>query len=159
MAIADRAARDDVKVPLDMTPMIDIVFQLMIFFLLTLRISTAEGDFQVRMPAHVSGQQTSSAFLPPLKLRMTSAADGELASIHLNGRPIANFSQLRKEVSQLVHSSGESPVASELEVEIDSDPPLHYGHVIAAITAVSGERSQDGAVVPLVNKIKFAPPR
>jgi biopolymer transport protein ExbD len=161
MAIAERsaAAREtDAKVPVDMTPMIDIVFQLMIFFLLTLKIIEAEGDFHVRMPRRDFGPPLPTA-LPPLKLRMVATANGGLGSMHLNGRPLADFSQLRQEVSQLVHTVANSPETSEVEVEIDSDPPLHYRHVIAAITAVSGERTADGAVVPLVKKINFAPPR
>ena len=35
----------------DMTPMIDCVFQLMIFFMLTLKFVQAEGNFDINMPA------------------------------------------------------------------------------------------------------------
>jgi hypothetical protein len=59
----------------------------------------------------------------------------------------------------LVHESAAVPQESQLEVEIDSDPPLHYRHVIEAITAISGERAADGQIVALVHKINFAPPR
>ncbi len=159
MATAGRSRDVDSKIPIDMTPMIDIVFQLMVFFILTLKIEEAEGDFHVRMPVRQPGNPSTSAPLPPLKLRMVSTVNGGLGSMHLNGRPIAGFTQLRQEISRLVHSIGDSPETSELEVEIDSDPPLHYRHVIAAITAVSGERTADGAVVPLVKRINFAPPR
>ena len=38
------------KVPIDMTPMIDIVFQLLTFFVMTLKIATSEGDFNIKMP-------------------------------------------------------------------------------------------------------------
>ncbi len=33
-----------------MTPMIDVVFQLLIFFMLTLKIIAPEGDFNINMP-------------------------------------------------------------------------------------------------------------
>jgi len=38
----------EVEVP--MTPMIDVVFMLLIFFLLTFKIVVPEGDFSIRMP-------------------------------------------------------------------------------------------------------------
>ena len=38
------------KIPIDMTPMIDIVFQLLTFFVMTLKIVEAEGDFNIKMP-------------------------------------------------------------------------------------------------------------
>ena len=38
------------KIDINMTPMIDIVFQLMAFFIMSLKIVQAEGDFDVRMP-------------------------------------------------------------------------------------------------------------
>ncbi len=39
------------KVEMQMTPMIDIVFQLNIFFLFTFKIVLPEGDFNIRMPS------------------------------------------------------------------------------------------------------------
>ena len=38
------------KVAIDMTPMIDVVFQLMSFFMCTLKVVAPEGDFDIRMP-------------------------------------------------------------------------------------------------------------
>ena len=52
---------------LDMTPMIDVVFQLMIFFMLTLKIVTEEGNFDINMP--LAGHSSSS-----LKLKTNSDA-------------------------------------------------------------------------------------
>ena len=39
------------KIELQMTPMIDIVFQLLVFFIMTFKIVSMEGDFNIRMPA------------------------------------------------------------------------------------------------------------
>ena len=38
------------KIELQMTPMIDIVFQLLVFFIMTFKIVAQEGDFNVKMP-------------------------------------------------------------------------------------------------------------
>ena len=40
----------DEKVEVQMTPMIDIVFQLLVFFIMTFKIVSLEGDFHVKMP-------------------------------------------------------------------------------------------------------------
>ena len=45
----------DDKVAVDMTPMIDVVFQLLVFFALTLNVVEAEGDFRIRMPTFSQG--------------------------------------------------------------------------------------------------------
>ena len=37
-----------------MTPMIDIVFNLLIFFVMTFKITAPEGDFNVKMPAQAA---------------------------------------------------------------------------------------------------------
>jgi biopolymer transport protein ExbD len=49
------------QVSLQMTPMIDIVFQLMVFFVFTFKIALPEGDFNVRMPAQAGADPQSAA--------------------------------------------------------------------------------------------------
>ena len=45
----EREALPD-KIAIDMTPMIDVVFQLITFFMLTLKDVAVEGDFDIKMP-------------------------------------------------------------------------------------------------------------
>lgn len=42
-------ANEEIK--LAMTPMIDIVFQLLVFFIMTYRVTAMEGDYNIRMPS------------------------------------------------------------------------------------------------------------
>ena len=46
------------KIEPQMAPMIDIVFQLLIFFMLTLKIVEPEGDFSINMPLGKPMQQS-----------------------------------------------------------------------------------------------------
>jgi len=46
-----RGGQDREGVKLDMTSMIDIVFQLLVFFVMTFKITSLEGDFNINMPA------------------------------------------------------------------------------------------------------------
>lgn len=50
MAARINKARLPDKVLIDMTPLIDIVFQLLTFFVMTLKVASLEGDFNIKMP-------------------------------------------------------------------------------------------------------------
>jgi biopolymer transport protein ExbD len=148
------------KIPIDMTPMIDIVFQLLTFFCMTLKIAEAEGDFNIRMPlaAPRAGQPDPNQ-LPPMKLRMRADPSGNLVDLVLNERSFSGptrWKQLHNHIASLV---GDGSMAASAEVELDCDFALKYEHVIEAITAVSGSIGPDGQIVKLVEKIKFSPPR
>ena len=68
------------KIPIDMTPMIDIVFQLLTFFCMTLRISTAEGDFNIAMPAYARpGNPVEN--LPPIHIHLKANEAGECTRV------------------------------------------------------------------------------
>ena len=42
-------ANEEIK--LAMTPMIDVVFQLLVFFIMTYKVTVMEGDYNIRMPS------------------------------------------------------------------------------------------------------------
>ena len=59
------------KIAIDMTPMIDVVFQLLIFFMCTLKMVEPEGDFDISMPlGKPIAKSDSDPELPPFKVRM-----------------------------------------------------------------------------------------
>jgi biopolymer transport protein ExbD len=150
----------DGKVFIDMTPMIDIVFQLLSFFIMTLKIGAAEGDFNIKMPLAAPRAGTpDDNQLPPMKIRLRADSAGNLSDLLLNDRSFAGadrWQQLHNHIASLV---GDGSLAASAEVELDCDFALKYEHVIEAITAVSGRIGPDGQIVKLVEKIKFAPPR
>jgi biopolymer transport protein ExbD len=148
-------------VELMMTPMVDIVFQLLIFFLMTFKIASAEGDFNVKMPlAAPSEGKPDDLQLPALKVRLTAEPGGRIAGIFFGQTPMKDFGQLRQQVVGIVgDDTGPGSIADTQEVELDCDYNLDFKYVIDAITAVSGEVTPDGEVVKLIEKIKFAPPR
>jgi biopolymer transport protein ExbD len=149
------------KNDLQMTSMIDVVFLLLIFFMLNFKVVEQEGDFSVRMPlaAAAAGQPEDDIQLP-LNLRLRADANGRLAKLQLNDIDLGtDFDKLRATVLSLVGDQrGGSARDSGPELEIDTDYDLRYEHVIQAITAVSGERIGD-QVIPIIERIKFAPPR
>jgi len=160
MAVKIKKAGLPDKIPIDMTPMIDIVFQLLSFFCMTLRVATAEGDFNIKMPLAAPRAGTPDPNqLPPMKVRMRADGNGNLVDLVLNERSFSGptrFKQLHNHIASLV---GDGSMAASAEVELDCDYNLKYSNVIEAITAVSGDVNPDGQVIKLVEKIKFAPPR
>lgn len=145
------------KTELSMTSMIDIVFLLLVFFVMTFKISAQEGDFNIRMPKQGSGTPSDSTDLP-LKLMLTSNGAGELDQIVLNDNLSfgKDWNKVRGYVLQLVGGDLGPEDNEGPEVEIDFDYDLHYVHVVEAITAVTGYRDGDD-VVKLIDRIKLAP--
>lgn len=151
---------EEAESKLQMTSMIDVVFLLLIFFILTFNVVEMEGDFSIKMPLAGEGNSAPDELDLPIKLRLTADAEGSLSSIQLNELNLGtDFEALRGKIIQLIGGgSGPGEDDEGPEVEIDTDYHLRYEYVIDAITHVSGYK-QDGRIEKLVEKIKFAPPR
>ena len=196
--MAKRESKLAGKIPIDMTAMIDVVFQLLTIFMLTLKSVVVEGDFNIRMPLGASAGAAEENPIPPLILKMSADASGRLTGVQMGGKSIVGqdllgelgsadalldqamaagagnqgaMKQARraKELTaqkltaalqaQIVDTFGNDLSRAELtELELDCDPGLKYDHVVSAITAASGILKGD-EVVPLIQKIKFAPPK
>jgi biopolymer transport protein ExbD len=151
------------KIELQMTPMIDVVFQLNIFFLFTFKIVMLEGDFSIRMPSAAAARAVETSEALPMTLVMKAGPGGELAELRLAGRSFGNgpdaFLRLRQQIRAAVDAAGGADKASELEVEIDADYDLNYQHIIDAISHVTGYIDQNGEPQDLIKRVKFTPPK
>lgn len=151
------------KVDLNMTPMIDVVFQLMIFFMLTLKIATPEGDFSINMPAKGNTVDGVTEPVSDIRVRLVANPDGSLAELKIGRRDLGNteraFSALNSEILKLFGPPGNA-LMQDVAVEIDADYSLNYQEVVKAISACTGRVDpRTKQVVRYVQKIKFAPPR
>lgn len=147
------------KIDIPMTPMIDMVFQLLVFFIMNFKVVEMEGDFNVKMPlAGTAAANPDTILTNQYTLSLNADEDGNLAGIQLNGNPIGSLKEVRDEIMANMPAA---PSADESgpEVELDCSPNLKYGHTVEAITAVSGWVNERGDVVKLIEKIKFAPPK
>lgn len=158
MKIRNRAQGE--KQEVNMTAMIDIVFLLLVFFMVTLKIVEQEGDFSVKMPMASNSSGAVDDTELPLKLRLKADENGRLTSIAMNETQLGtDFDALRDKVIELVSGAqpGDAPEEGP-EVEIDTDYNLRYEYVIKGITAVSGYKVGN-ETVKLIERIKFAKPR
>lgn len=163
-----RRVQDTQKIELQIVPMIDIVFQLLVFFIMTFKIVAQEGDFNVKMPLAAPNNTVPDLdALPPMKLRLVADGNGNLAGMQLGERgfavdssdPKASFAALRGHIFAMIGGDAPGTARESAELELDCDYDLRYENVIAAITAVTGHTTADGQVIKLIEKIKFAPPR
>ena len=148
------------KIAIDMTPMIDVVFQLMSFFMCTLKVVAPEGDFDIRMPLGAAAAAApDDQQVPPVRVKLSADGSGSLAGIAMNGATVSDFEELRRKVVGLVGTdTGPNSLAEKTEVELDCDYGLRYAETVKAVTAVSGMK-RDGQIVELIKKIKFTPPK
>jgi biopolymer transport protein ExbD len=156
---------------MQMTPMIDMVFQLLIYFLFTFRITTTEADFNLKLPVAVDDAE-SPGLVAPLEVALRSDESGNLRELVVSTSnsarilPVvpgnresarAAFATLLSEVKQYVgRETGPGSLRSQVEARISFDYNLHYRYVIDAMTNVTGYRDSQGQVVRLIEKVNFA---
>ena len=144
---------------LPMTPLIDVVFLLLTFFIISFKIVMPEGDFAVKMP------QTDSDTVPaatqplpvePFRVRLIADPAGNLADILVGSNHLGPDPQrLREQIMTLVGSAPTELERENQEAIIDFDRHLKYQHTIDAITAIRGYLSEN-IMIPLIDNIYFA---
>ena len=117
---------------LNMTAMIDIVFLLLVFFVMTFRVVASEGDFTVTMPAKEASSVNKPTDTPfeELHVYLNADRDGELTDISLGERSLPDFVHLQGALAEVANSHTTIPVT------IHADEHLRYEWLIDAITAV-----------------------
>lgn len=159
------------KVELQMTSMIDVVFLLLAFFVITYKTPEVEGDFAIRMPVEAQSNQAPTLDeLTPVVVRLTADSRGELSGIRFGDAALGDMHALRSAVYRYINQNevafgdaysgaGTPEFRDDLEVELDCDPGLRYRYAVQAITAVAGYLNSEGQIVKMVDKVKFAPPK
>src|SRR4051812_10544165 len=122
MRIPSRSVSADVG--FNMTPMIDVVFQLIIFFLLSSHLAKQETQLPLPLPAAASGSAPATDDRP--RLTVNVLADGTLlvASRPVSTDDLATLLRERK-----------SAHGEELEVRIRGDRSVLYSRVEPVLVA------------------------
>ena len=151
-------ANETEEIKMNMTSMIDIVFQLLVFFVMTFNPPQYEGDFSVKMPL-TSDTPDNDNIDPPsvINVKLTAALDGTLSNILVNSVPVDQndlYGGLTKVIESELAAEGDPDKARETEVDFDIARELKYAYTVTAIEAVSGKKEGD-VVTRLICKIKF----
>ncbi len=152
----DRPERSK-KAKLSMTAMIDIVFLLLVFFIMTFRVVSPEGDFHVNMPRDGPGSVPPGE-MPPIHVRLRADDRGKLARIQMGERTVKDFGELHVRIRQMVGDDTGPDIREQTEVVLDCDYNLKFEHMMGAVTAISGY-VEDGRIIKVIEKIRFAQPR
>ena len=152
------------EIEINMTSMIDIVFQLLVFFIMTFKVTAMEGDFSVKMPlASVSAEPSMDDEVPELiRVKLRAGEDGAINSITVDDdRDVQTFGEgtMYTDLTDYVETklAGETNPEEGMatEVEFDIDYQLKYSYTVQAIESVSGRMLGDGSVKKLIQVIKF----
>ena len=164
MKISGALNNENEDIKLNMTAMIDVVFQLLVFFIMTFKIVALEGDFNVKMPlaSDVPEQSIDEPLQTLISVTLNSGDDGNIAgievddgleSLSLSGQGM--FGELTNFVETVLANNADPSTAEDIEVEFDIDYALKYQYTVRAIGSVSGKVLPDGSVKTLIEKIKF----
>ena len=148
------------EIKINMTAMIDIVFQLLVFFIMTFKVVAMEGDFNIKMPLASESADSLDEELPDLiTVRLEAGENGNISSIIVDDsetlREATMFPDLTNIFEERLAGEGNPEQGSETEVEFDIDYNLKYSYTVKAIGAVSGKVLGDGKLKPLIKKVKF----
>lgn len=114
-------------VGINMTPLIDIVFQLLIFFLVSSRLSQQESQMALPLPVAESGGDSDPSSERP-RVTLNILVDGELVLV---GRRIA-AAELVERLRQVVTNYG-----ADVELRVRADREVPYRHVEPMLVACS----------------------
>lgn len=118
MLIEDRASEDGIH--LDFVPMVDVLFNLLIFFLLATTIAQVEREMRIALPVAGSGAPISAALR---EMVINVDAQGQ---IHMGGREISG-----EDLSAIIKES----VASnpEQKVTLRGDRATAYSNIVTVL--------------------------
>ncbi|MBN2490440.1 MAG: biopolymer transporter ExbD [Planctomycetes bacterium] len=116
---------------MEFTPMIDVVFLLLVFFLCTLKFKTLEGKLATYLPKDRGPQRHWELPVPREDIRLKLSARGGQCVCAVMGRPVGALPEDRgriyEHIRRLRRAMPESPAI------IDADPAVAHGHVVTLV--------------------------
>ena len=132
---------DDID-EVDLTPMIDVTFLLLIYFMVTTMLKQPEAELSIQLP----GKPKSSDITP---MEMLNVRIGEEGQVYLNGSEIedgmdlempdlvANLKTQKGMRDQLINDGIKSKEEAELKVQIESSTLALHQASISVLNACS----------------------
>ena len=110
----------------DMTPMIDMTFQLIAFFMVLINFSEVEQDQRINLPASELAKPPEVAYEEPLTVQITNAETVLFAGDEWEVQAL--ITPLKRE-AQIIEAYGESKSLSDVTVIIRADATVKTGKV------------------------------
>jgi biopolymer transport protein ExbD len=120
----------DLTVPI--TPMLDMAFQLLAFFVLTFRVAPTEGQIEAKLPPAgppvLKGDPADLDTRDVYRLKVDAAPTGEIALIRLAGPARTEGEVARKEL--LAQLQALPRPSGGVAITIESSRDLHYSQLM-----------------------------
>ena len=126
MKIPIKATKSTVSFSVRMTPLIDVIFLLLIFFMLAIRLEKPEGVLENILPesdAHGIAEQQKDWEV--VKLRVKLITEGEQLKIYLQERVVYTYKDLLSYLNML---------PQEIMLVIEPESKVPYKYVIGVYT-------------------------
>ena len=125
-----------------MTPMIDVTFQLLLFFLLTCEFRESEGVIPGTLPVIGDGRivMIPPPQADPIQIRLIPSADRQSASYELTG--VSTVITSPRELGKLLKVRQEQLGSREVPVVIYPRPDVPWGFVVEAFNQANKARFQ-----------------
>lgn len=119
----------------DMTPMIDMVFQLIAFFMVLINFSEVEQDQRVNLPLSELAKPPEVAYEKPITLQMTG---DEGIILNAGADKLLTIEELRialKRQAQIIRAAGDDVRLSDVTIIVRADREARTGKVQEMIDA------------------------
>ena len=122
MKIPIRATKNKVSFSVRMTPLIDVIFLLLIFFILTIRLEKPEGVLENVLPeSDTQGITEKQKDFEIVKLRIKLVQEEKQLKIYLQERVVFTYKDLLSYLNML---------PQEIMIVIEPEPQVPYKYVI-----------------------------
>ena len=127
---------------LQMTSMIDVVFLLLIYFVITANFTIDEGTLLATMPGNSAQDQPQDDLDPPVNIEITSADDGVTCMISVKGQ---RFTSATAVAGHLIGQVQGGRMKKDDIVQIKPQGHVRWQHVVNVFNAcVSAELENVG---------------
>lgn len=135
-----QAGRGLQKPELKMTSMIDVVFLLLIFFVVTASFQIDEGTLLANMPGNTTTPPLVDLPPTPMSVELRSSDDGVTYSLMVNGTRVEGASELS---AYMVNKLQAGQIANDDLVQIKPQGHVRWQHVVNVFNAcVNAELEQ-----------------
>ena len=103
---------------MDMTPMIDMTFQLIAFFMVAINFTEADQNARIKLPSSELAKPADAPLTSPITLQLT---DGETVIMGAEEVPLAGIKPLLIREKQLLDAMGEDFKGANIIIRADRD--------------------------------------
>lgn len=120
------------EIQLQLTSMIDVIFQLLIYFVITANFQIDEGTILATLPGNSAQEAPDVPPESPVQIDLTSTDDGVTYRLLVDGQEMDGVAQLS---AYFVNRVGSGAMDADRPVSIKPQPRIRWQHVVNVFNA------------------------